>query len=355
LFLSNCMNFSQSFSIRGVNMVTDMRGPNTDGIDPDASRNVFISDCYIETGDDAICLKTDKLPGVPTAGACEHVVVNHCTLISDDSAMKLGTASWGDFHDCTFSNCTITGSHYGIAMYIKDGGVVDGITFTNITIDTSVAFRDKQTGESHHWIEYPVFLDLEKRGEGSALGRIRNVTLSDISISTKGRVLVGSVPEQPLENITLQHILMHVTGFEPVEKQHKPRGVGKIRASTPENDYADVPAAMIFDNVRGLNLRDVRLTWNAPPPAQDRHAIYAARVTDFSINGFTGGPSGTKLAAVGLEKDKSVSITGTRLDPDTAIFVGTSSTPTEEITLKANKLPPATKLVEDGACYIHLP
>ena len=41
-------------------MITDMRGPNTDGIDPDSSRNVFISDSYIEGGDDAICLKTDK-------------------------------------------------------------------------------------------------------------------------------------------------------------------------------------------------------------------------------------------------------------------------------------------------------
>ena len=31
--------------IRGISMITDMRGPNTDGIDPDCSRNVFISDC----------------------------------------------------------------------------------------------------------------------------------------------------------------------------------------------------------------------------------------------------------------------------------------------------------------------
>jgi polygalacturonase len=42
--------------IRGISMISDMDSPNTDGIDPDASRNVFISDSYIETGDDAICL-----------------------------------------------------------------------------------------------------------------------------------------------------------------------------------------------------------------------------------------------------------------------------------------------------------
>jgi polygalacturonase len=79
-------------------MITDMRGPNTDGIDPDSSRNVFISDSYIEGGDDAICLKTTKRPDGKPALACEHVTVTNCVLVSD-----------------TFSNRVITGTRYGIA------------------------------------------------------------------------------------------------------------------------------------------------------------------------------------------------------------------------------------------------
>jgi polygalacturonase len=75
-----------------------MRGPNTDGIDPDSSRNVFISDSYIEGGDDAICLKTTKRPDGKPALACEHVTVTNCVLVSD-----------------TFSNRVITGTRYGIA------------------------------------------------------------------------------------------------------------------------------------------------------------------------------------------------------------------------------------------------
>ena len=39
-----------------------------------------------------------------------------------------------------------------------------------------------------------------------------------------------------------------------------------------------MPAAMIFDNVHGLNLRDVRVIWDTPVASQDRHAIYAGRV-----------------------------------------------------------------------------
>jgi hypothetical protein len=160
---------------------------------------------------------------------CERVTVNNCVLIGDDSAVKFGTASYGDFRDCTFANCVISGSHYGIAMYIKDGGLVEGIRFSNFTIDTSIAFKNRQTGGSGHWIEYPIFLDLEQRGEDSAIGRIRDVSFSDISIRSKGRVLVGGLPDRPLENVSFCNLLMRVTGFEEVEHQHKPRGVGKIR------------------------------------------------------------------------------------------------------------------------------
>ena len=341
--------------IRGISMISDMDSPNTDGIDPDASRNVFIADSYIETGDDAICLKTDKRPGAATAQACENVVVDNCILISDDSAIKLGTASWGDFRDCVFGNCVITGTRYGIAMYIKDGGLVEDIRFSNITIDTSVDFENEKTGRKRQRSEYPIFLDLEQRGEGSALGRIRDVSFSDISIRGKGRVLVASVPERPLENLSFHNISMRVTGFENVAKEHKPRGVGKIRETTRETDYGPVPAAFVFANIHGLDLRDLRVTWDTEEAAEDRHAIYAGRVDDLSLNGFSGGPSGTKFAAIGLEKTKRVFITAARPDPGTAVLLGVSGVLNEDFVLTGNDLPAGTKPVVMGDCYVHLP
>jgi hypothetical protein len=341
--------------IRGISMISDMDSPNTDGIDPDASRNVFIADSYIETGDDAICLKTDKRPGAATAQPCENITVSNCILISDDSAIKLGTASWGDFRDCTFANCVITGTRYGIAMYIKDGGLVEGIRFANMTIDTSVAFENARTGRTRTRSEYPIFLDLEQRGEGSALGRIRDVSFSDISIRGKGRVLVASVPERPLENLSFHNILMRVTGFEDVAKEHKPRGVGKIRATTPETDYGPVPAALVFANIHGLDLRDVRVIWDTQGAPQDRHAIYAGRVEDLSLNGFSGGPAGTKLAAIGLEKTKRVFITAARPDPGTAVLLGVTGVLNSDLVLTGNDLPNGTKAAVTGASYVHLP
>ena len=341
--------------IHGISMITDMRGPNTDGIDPDSSRNVFISDCSIETGDDAICLKTDKSPDGGQAKPCEHVMVNNCVLTSAQSAIKLGTASYGDFRDCVFANCVIAGSHYGIGMYIKDGGHAEGIRFSNFTIDTSIATKNQRTHTISHWTEYPIFLDLECRGETSATGAVRDITFSDITIRGKGRILVGGLPDRPLENVSFCNIQMRLTGYEDIAHQHKPRGVGKIRPTTPETDYANAPAAMIFDNVHGLTLRNVQVVWDTSEPPQDRQAIYAARVEDLMIDAFTGSPSGPKYAAIGLENAKNVTITTSRPTPSTKIFVGTSGTPTNDLTLTANFLSPNTLPIAQGATYIHLP
>jgi hypothetical protein len=112
---------------------------------------------------------------------------------------------------------------------------------------------------------------------------------------------------------------------------------------------------MIFANIHGLDLRDVRGIWDSEEASEDRHAIYAGRVEDLSINGFSGGPAGTKLAAIGLEKTKRVFITAARPDPGTAVFLGVSGVPSEELALTGYDLPTGTKLVQAGVSYVHLP
>jgi hypothetical protein len=148
-----------------------------------------------------------------------------------------------------------------------------------------------------------------------------------------------------------------MTGFEAIEKEHKPRGVSvsKIRPTTPETDYADVPSAMIFDNVHGLNLRDIRVVWDTTEPPQDRHAIYAGRVEDLTIDGFAGSASGGKLGAIGLEKCRNAYVANARPDAGTAVFIGASGTPAQEIGLAGNDFKPGTTPVQEGATYVHLP
>ena len=118
--------------IRGVTILNDREGPNTDGIDPDCSTNVHISDCHINVGDDCIVIKaTEPFP-------CENITVTNCTLETSCAALKLGTETLGDIRHCTFTNCTIRNTPAGITIYLKDKGTIEHIKFSNITMERSL-------------------------------------------------------------------------------------------------------------------------------------------------------------------------------------------------------------------------
>ncbi len=342
--------------IRGISIVNHLRGPNTDGIDPDSSRNVFISDCYIEAGDDSIVLKTTGRAGQPPP-PCENVTVANCTLVSDDAALKLGTESHGDFRHILFSNCVIRGTRVGLAIYAKDGGVFESIRFSNITIETSPDYYHQKTGVTRTWIEYPIYIDLEKRYEDSRPSRVRDIVFSDITIRTRGRILAGGMPGHPLESLTFRNILMRVTGFEAIEKAGKPRGSSRVRPVGPEQDYAPAPAALVFANVRDLALQDLRIIWDTREQPQERHAIYAARVEGLEIANFSGrqaAPEG-KLAVIGLDGTRRVFIRGSRAEQGAQVFVGLRGVGPDEVILAGNDLSKAREPVATGRVYVHIP
>ncbi len=334
-------------SIRGISMISPYQGPNTDGIDPDSSRNVTISDCYIETGDDCIVLKTTGRLGLP-APPCENVTVTNCVLLSDDAALKLGTESHGDFRHIVFSGCAIRKSNVGLAIYAKDGGAFENVSFSDITIETT-PLRGRAT--------YPIYIDLEQRYEDSKLSRVRDIHFSDILIHSAGRVLVAGMPDHPLEELTFRNVHFRVTGFDSVEGRRKPRGSSRVRPAPREQDYAPVPAALVFAHIRGLTLDGLRVVWDADGAPPERHAVYAGRVEELAIRAFQGRGSvpGGKLAAIGLDGARRVFIAVSRAERGAGVFVGLNGVPREEVVLSGNDLRLAARDVAEGATYVHLP
>jgi polygalacturonase len=65
--------------ITGVVIKNQNIGPNTDGMDLTGCQNVFVSNCSIETGDDAICLKSENPYGSEPRLA-KNIVITNCTL-----------------------------------------------------------------------------------------------------------------------------------------------------------------------------------------------------------------------------------------------------------------------------------
>jgi len=239
------LRFCEKAVVDGVTILNNYFRTNSDGIDPESCRDVRISNCHITAGDDCICLKTDK--GVP----CEDIVVTNCTTESVATAIKLGTGSFGDYRNITISNCTVRNSTVGVGFFIKDGGAIDGVTVSNLTIET---LRDptQVNAERLRNMIYPIFMDIEKRHDGSAIGSMRNILFQNIFIRSDNGILIQGMRESAIENLTLSNICFRVAAAFDYSQKKKHAG-GTVN---PKDDrltiYARHPSYCTIANVRNL-------------------------------------------------------------------------------------------------------
>ncbi len=174
---------------------------NNDGLDIDSSSNVRISDCDISSGDDAIVLKSTS------ARPCRNVTITNCVLSTDCNAIKMGTESNGGFQNIAISNCVLYDTRLsGIALEMVDGGLMDGIAVSNITM--------QNTGG-------PIFIRLGNRARPyqedmppPGMGALRNIVLSSIIATGAGETgcSITGLPGYPVENIVLRDVRIEFAG-----------------------------------------------------------------------------------------------------------------------------------------------
>jgi hypothetical protein len=177
---------SQSVTIDGIRIRNPENGVNTDGIDIACSQNVLVSNCDIETGDDAICLKSENPYGdlLPT----RNIVVTNCILTTPCNGFKIGTATKGPIENIAFDNSTIyanAGSPLnrrpiaGISISVVDGGSLDGVVISNIRMQN---------------VRAPIFVRLGDRQKKSG-SFLRNVSINNIDVT--GSILTSSITGVP--------------------------------------------------------------------------------------------------------------------------------------------------------------
>jgi len=228
-----------------------------DGIDPDACRYVRIANCQIDTWDDAIVPKASFSLGVRRA--VEYLTVTNCILATNCSAFKLGTESGGGFRHITVSNCVMhsraTGRPpiSGIALESVDGGDIEGVTISNISMAN---------------VQTPIFLRLGNRGrdmDQPIPGALRNVLISNVVATGASQAcpIVG-IPGHNIKDVILDNIRITCAG-----------GGTAAQASVQVPEYeSKYPEATMFGtlpsygwycrHVEGLRLRNIHLTLQTP-------------------------------------------------------------------------------------------
>jgi polygalacturonase len=125
----------QNVVITGVTIQAPSDSPNTDGIDPAASRNVRISNCTIDNGDDNIAIKSGSVdPNHPGAGS-ENITVTDCTFLHGHG-MSIGSETNGGVRNVQVQRCDFNGTTNGLRIksYRGMGGEVSRIAYSDITM-----------------------------------------------------------------------------------------------------------------------------------------------------------------------------------------------------------------------------
>jgi polygalacturonase len=123
-------------TIDNLTIINPSDSPNTDGIDPESCKNVRISNCHIDVGDDCIAIKAGTEDTAERV-SCENITITNCTMVHGHGAVVLGSEMSGDIRNVTISNCTFQDTDRGIRLKSRRGrgGVVEDIRIDNIVMD----------------------------------------------------------------------------------------------------------------------------------------------------------------------------------------------------------------------------
>jgi polygalacturonase len=195
-----CNNFTaRNLTIRTVNA-------NGDGIDVESCNGVLIEKCDINTGDDAIALKSGRgLAAQSLNRPTENVVIRDCRLQSSIYAgLALGTEMSGGIRNVTVSSCIISGRQNAIFIKSRDGrgGYMENISCENLTILKSPTFIGIDLLKKGIQATDPVPGDVEK------WARLQNFSFKKIRVQDVGELIAGTnIPAaRPLDGLTLSEI-----------------------------------------------------------------------------------------------------------------------------------------------------
>jgi len=247
---------------------------NRDGFDIDSCRNVRVSNCSVNSpNDDAIVLKSSY--GLGSARATENVTITNCAVSGYDlgslldatykrnvteapdrdgptGRIKLGTESNGGFKNIAISNIVFDHCR-GLALETVDGGGLEDVTITNITM------RDV--------VNSPLFLRLGSRMRGPAntpVGQLRRININNViayNADSRYASIIAGIPNHNIEDITLSNIRIFYRGggkAEPAQVQPPERETNYPEPSM----FGELPAYGFFiRHAAGITLNNVTVSY----------------------------------------------------------------------------------------------
>jgi hypothetical protein len=331
----------ESVFIRGIIIKNPIIGPNTDGIDLTCSRNVFISDCLIDTADDAICLKSEQ-PYGGDLRVSKNITITNCVLTCCCNGLKIGTATKGGFENIVFSNSVIFNEEVdpkarviaGIALEMVDGGWMEGVLISNIRMQRARTPLFIRRGDRHP-------------GPDGRPGILRGVMIENVHAT--GAMLTSSITGLPgfeVEDVTLSNI--RIDSDEEGKPEWAERKINESGHSYPEaRMFGRLPAHGLYcRHVKGLHLRHLEFKATA---GEMRPALHCDEVEDLDVESLKTTPNAGTQPVIKLIQTRQAFLRGCSAPTGTKTYLEVEGERTKGIVLMNNDLTGAKKAVQTSA------
>ena len=248
-------------AISDISLLNNLKIRNGDGIDLDHSRKVRITGCFIESGDDCICLKNRR--EYEQYGPCRDIVVTNCIMTSRSCAVKIGSENMDSIDHVLFDNCIIRNSNRGIGIQNRDEGTVTDVTFANMSVEC-LYHSDVWWGKAE-----PVYVTSYRRAPGNhkdagwrfpkgaltgSCGDVSRIKFINITCDSENGCFIGGEPGK-IHDLTFDRVDLRLA-----KTTEWPGGVYDKRPCDGEG-FVNAPVYGFYvDGASDLTFRDCRVT-----------------------------------------------------------------------------------------------
>jgi polygalacturonase len=199
-------------------------GPNNDGCDPESCTDVLIKDCYFDTGDDCIAVKSGRnADGRRLNAPSQNIIIQGCEMKDGHGGITVGSEISGGVRNLFAENCRLDSPNLDHGLRVKNNAMRGGLL-------EDLYFRNIQVGQVAH-AAVTIDFNYEEGDKGKFTPVVRNFAVSNLrSGKSKYALDVQGFKRAPIFNLSLEDCI-----FENVEEPS------------------------IVRNVEGLKLRNVRI------------------------------------------------------------------------------------------------
>ncbi len=184
-------------TVRKVTLTSN--GPNNDGCDPESCKNVLIENCYFNTGDDCIAIKSGRnADGRRINVPSENIIIRNCKMANGHGGVVIGSEISGGVRNVFAHDCQMSSPELERALRIKTntarGGVIENIYV-----------KDIEVGQVK---EQTIIATMIYEDTGNFMPIIRNIEVRNMTVEQGGKVgvLLEGYPESPVQNVRLINV-----------------------------------------------------------------------------------------------------------------------------------------------------